>query len=90
MVTKAMLAKELKKEGLPYNAAVSCINALFESMAEHLSQNKTIELRGFGTFYIGKRAACRPGINGSMAVPKHGRVLFRPGEKLRRAAWKLN
>jgi len=87
MVTKALLAKELKKNGLSYRSAIHHIDALFETMNSLLSNGERIELRGFGTFYVGRRAARRTGINGQMAVPEHGRIVFRPSEKLRRAVW---
>lgn len=87
MVTKAILAKELKKSGLSYRDAVQHIDVLFDSMKTQLSHDRRIEIRGFGTFYVGRRAARKTSINGQMAVPEHGKVVFRPCEKLRRAVW---
>ena len=86
-MTKDMLAKELKKSGISYRRALYCIDTLFDSITEGLSQNENIELRGFGTFYIAKRASRKTSINGNYTVPEHGVVAFRPSEKLRRAVW---
>ena len=87
MITKAALAKALKPAGLPYTAAVQCIDILIETIAEGLAAGETVELRGLGSFAVKTRAARRTSINGLMTVPEHGRVVFRPGEKLRRAVW---
>ena len=87
MITKATLAKALKPAGLPYAAAVQCIDVLIETIAEGLASGESVELRGLGSFGVKTRSARKTSINGRMIVPEHGRVVFRPGEKLRRAVW---
>jgi len=87
MVNKSTLAKELKKSNLPYAIAVLCIDSLFESMRGSLSRGEHIEIRGFGTFYIAKRAPRQMNINGQKSIPAHGKVMFRPCKKLRKAVW---
>ena len=88
VITKAFLAKELRKPaGLPYTTAVRCIDVVLETITSCLTHGESIELRGFGSFCVKTRASRKTGINGQMAVPEHGRVVFRPGEKLRRAVW---
>ena len=89
MITKAILARELTKSELSrsHRIAELCIDAVLDSISRALSEGKRIELRGFGTFSVKKTAAHHTGINGHMAVPEHGRVIFQPCESLRRAAW---
>jgi DNA-binding protein HU-beta len=88
MITKAALAKALKKPtGLSYTTAALCIDVLIEAITEGLARGEAIELRGLGSFAVKARAARKTSINGQMAVPAHGQVVFRPSEKLRRAAW---
>jgi len=86
MITKAILAKELKKHNLPYRTAVLCVDLLFSSIKDYLSEGERIELRNFGTFYISKRASRKIAFNDQL-IPPHGKVVFRPCEKLRRSAW---
>jgi integration host factor subunit beta len=88
MVTKSILAKKLKTT-LTNRAAFLCIDTLLESMADALSRGERIELRGFGSFYVSKQAPRKTSINGGMAVPEHGRIVFRPVEKLRQSVLKL-
>lgn len=88
MVTRALLAKELKeRSGLPYTTAAACVDILLERMFSFLTAGEGIELRGFGSFGVKTGAARKTSINGQTAVPEHGRVFFRPGEQLRRAVW---
>jgi len=87
MLTKATLAKELKKSGFTYREAIECINTLLDSISTGLSQNNRFELRGFGTFYVARQAARKISINGHTSVPAHGKVVFRPCDKLRRSVW---
>jgi nucleoid DNA-binding protein len=58
-------------------------------LAESLAAGEKIELRGLGTFGL-KRAAGKkyPSLlSGGKVLPAHGRVVFHPCEKLRRAVW---
>lgn len=89
MITKAILAKELTKSELSrsHRTAILCIDTLLDSMSEALSKGERIELRGFGSFCVKTSAAHKTGINGRMAVPEHGRIIFQPSDSLRKAAW---
>lgn len=60
---------------------------LLDSISEALSKGERIELRGFGSFRVKKSAAHKTGINGRMAIPEHGRIVFQPSDSLRHAAW---
>ena len=89
MTTKSTLAKELANSNLyvSHRIAELCIDAVLKSISRALSEGDRIELRGFGTFSVKKAAAHRTGINGRMAVPEHGRIVFQPCESLRKSAW---
>ncbi|MDR1389530.1 MAG: HU family DNA-binding protein [Treponema sp.] len=88
MITKAALAKELKgPAGLSYRASVMCLDVLLEAIARGLSKGETVELRGFGSFGVNAVKPRRAGINGMMTIPAHGRISFRPCQKLRDAVW---
>ena len=87
MLTKALLAKELRKPGLSYRDASVYLDILIETIIESLSKGETIQLRGFGTFYISKRSARKTSINKQMSIPEHGSVVFRPCDNLRKAVW---
>jgi nucleoid DNA-binding protein len=87
VITKAILAKELKQSGLSFDSAVECIDTLFESMTDALSQGERIELRGFGSFQVVKRAARTANLNGRITIPEHANVKFLPGRQLRKAVW---
>ena len=87
MITKATLAKDLKRHNLSYRTAALCVDLLFESIKGYLSEGEHIEIRNFGTFSISKRAPRKTALNGQRVIPAHGKVTFRPYEKLRRSAW---
>ena len=87
VITKALLAKELRKPGLSCRDAAVYIDVLTEAMIEALSKGESIQLRGFGTFSVKKQAARKTAINGNMYVPEHWRVVFRPCDSLRKAVW---
>jgi nucleoid DNA-binding protein len=85
MQTKATLAKKLREPGLSYRDASVYLDILLDTIVETLSNGESIQLRGFGTFYVGKRAARNTSISG--VVPEHGIVAFRPSDNLRKAVW---
>ena len=86
MITKSILAKELKRHNLSQRTAVLCVDLLFSAIKDYLTEGERIELRNFGTFYISKRASRKTAFNDRL-IPPHGKVVFRPCEKLRRSAW---
>ena len=89
MINKAVLAKEITKSDFSHNqrTAELCIDIVLNSIAKALSKGERIELRGFGTFSVKRRAARKTSINGNITVPEHGKVFFLPCESLRKAAW---
>ena len=87
MATKATLVKELRKPGLSYRDASVYIDVLTDTIIGVLSRGESIQLRGFGTFYVKKQSARQTSLNGQMTVPEHGRIIFRPSDNLRKAVW---
>jgi nucleoid DNA-binding protein len=89
MVNKATIMQKINKaSGLPLRDASVCIDILINTIAEAAAKGERIELRGFGTFFIKKTAAKRITLpNAAKIVPEHGRIMFRPCEKLREAVW---
>ena len=63
------------------------IDTFFESIEEALREKRSIELRGFGTFFISKinekYSARNPKTGGLIYVPKKNKVRFRPSKKFK-------
>jgi nucleoid DNA-binding protein len=89
-VNRASLTRSLRKAaGLTYQEAALCVDILVEAVAEGVAKSGRVELRGLGSFSvvrIGKKNF-PASVSENKTVPAHGRVLFRPSEKLRRAVW---
>ena len=62
------------------------LDNLFEELKTGLSEGKTIELRGLGTFEVrsrkGKEKARNPKTGETVSVDDHGVAYFRPGKEL--------
>jgi len=69
------------------------IDEFFEELKGALSEDKVVELRGFGTFEIrtrkGREKARNPKTGETVPVQAHGVAVFRPGKELKKAAWPL-
>lgn len=69
------------------------IDALFDELKDALSEDRVIELRGFGTFEIrtrkGRERARNPKTGEIVPVHTHGVAVFRPGKELKKIAWPL-
>lgn len=67
---------------LPLKDIASMVERLFELLSESLAQGKRVEIRGFGTFSLGSRAARRM-VDPRTGVVRHlsarKTVLFKPG-----------
>ena len=87
MASKAELIKFLREAaGLSVAQSAVCVNGMVEWLALTLEQEGRVELRGLGSFFV-KQTNERKTALESGNVPAHGRVVFRPCEKLRRAVW---
>lgn len=69
------------------------IDAFFDELKNALSDDRVIELRGFGTFEIrtrkGRQHARNPRTGETISVSNHGVTAFRPGRELKEIAWKM-
>lgn len=91
-VTKAELIEALHaSSALNRKDIHGLIDSLFEEIKGAILENKTVELRGFGTFEIrlrkGRKRARNPKTGAIVSVEDHGVASFRPGRELKRAAW---
>jgi len=88
MIKKALLMQEIAKTTkLPLREASACIDVIFDAMADAISRGERIELRGFGSFVVRQVAARKTALANGSVVPAHGRIVFRPCQKLRESVW---
>ena len=71
----------------PLREASMCIDVIFDIMSDAISRGERIELRGFGSFDVRQVAARKTALANSAIVPAHGRIVFRPCQKLRQSVW---
>ena len=90
MANKAALARTVRKAtGLSYRQSAQCVDIIVDALADFLSAGEKIELRGLGSFYIHiAPEKLYPSLRiENKTIPAHGRISFRPCEKLRRSVW---
>jgi len=80
----SLTKKVNKTAGLSLLDASVCIDVIFESIADSISRGERVELRGFGSFFVKETAARKAAFAN---VPAHGRVVFRPCQKLKMSVW---
>jgi nucleoid DNA-binding protein len=87
--TRTELARELwESTGFPIAEMNFSVNVFVNWIVGTLGEGKGIELRGLGSFEVKKTAPRRVAMGGQEStVPAHGRVVFKPCEKLRKAVW---
>jgi len=58
-------------------------------MADAISRGERIELRGFGAFFIRPvpQKKYPSSFSDQTVVPAHGRIVFRPCQKLKTSVW---
>lgn len=93
-VTKAELIEALHaRSALNRKDIHGLIDALFEEIKGAILEEKTVELRGFGTFEVklrkGRKRARNPKTGAIVSVEDHGVASFRPGRELKKAAWDI-
>ena len=89
-MNKAVLMRKVSKAtGLTLRETSACIDAMIDAITSEVSRNGRVEFRGLGTFLVKKTAARKIVFNNSAStiVPEHGRVVFRPCQKLRQSVW---
>jgi integration host factor subunit beta len=71
----------------------SIVDEFFEEVKSGLSEDKVVELRGFGTFEVrtrkGREKARNPKTGEIVPVSAHGVAVFRPGKELKGVVWPL-
>ncbi len=88
-MSRPELIKLLKKKHPKLNKLQleTIIDAFFQSIEEALKKKRSIELRGFGTFFIKeikeKYSARNPKTGGLIYVPKKNKVRFRTSKKFK-------
>jgi len=69
------------------------IDEFFEQIKTALTEDKVVELRGFGTFEArtrkGRKKARNPKTGEIVSVGDHGVAAFRPGRDLKQSVWSL-
>ena len=76
-----------KQEGKSYNEVAPVIKATFEAMRTALTNEETVVIRHFGTFYTADRSEAKAfnvRTSQPIAVPAHRVARFRPAENLRK------
>ena len=76
-----------KTTHLPLRETSACIDVIFDEMADAISRRERIELRGFGSFDVRQVAPRKTALANGATVPAHGRIVFRPCQKLRESVW---
>ena len=89
-MSRPELIKQLKTKyrKLHSNQITAIIDTFFESIANALKVKKSVELRGFGTFFVKeikeKYSARNPKTQELIYVPKKNKVRFRASKKLKK------
>jgi len=90
MINKAALIRDIKKTtGITLRDASFCIDVIFDAITNAISRGERIELRGFGSFFIRDVSQKKypSSFSSQTVVPSHGRIVFRPCQKLRLSVW---
>ena len=89
-LTRAQIVENIHTSlGIPKSTILKIIELFYETVKEGLIQGRTIELRGFGTFYVKQRKGRigrNPKTGKKVEINTHGVALFRPGLELKREA----
>ena len=93
-ITKADIVERIYDDtGIQRGDIHRVIDNLFIVLKESLSEDKIIELRGFGTFEIrtrkGREKARNPKTGEIVSVEDHGVAVFRAGKELKKSCWGL-
>jgi integration host factor subunit beta len=90
-LTKAEIVETLiEKTGFDKKEILLIVDTIFEEIRAALSEDKIVELRGFGTFEIrtrkGRSKARNPRTGELIQVHDHGVTIFRAGKELKESA----
>lgn len=92
-LTKAEIISTLtEKYQIPAKDIHVILDGFMDELKKGLVEERTIELRGFGTFEIkrrkGREKARNPKTGATVAVEDHNVAIFRPGKELKDELWK--
>ena len=93
-LTKAEIIKNINEStGIDTSSIGIVINQMFEELKEALIDDRTIELRGFGTFEPkirkAKVKAHNPKTGEPCSVEAHRVATFKQGQELKKALWSM-
>ena len=93
-LTKAEIIKNINEStGIDTSSIGIVINQMFEELKEALIEDRTIELRGFGTFEArvrkAKAKAHNPKTGEPCSVKAHRVATFKQGQELKKALWSM-
>ncbi len=93
-LTKAEIIESIyERLGVNRKDIHNIVDEFFEEIKNGLTDDKVVELRGFGTFEIrtrkGRERARNPKTGEIVPVSAHGVAVFRPGKELKHIAWPL-
>jgi integration host factor subunit beta len=92
--TKAEIVDSIyEQSGMDKREIRYVLDAAFDSIRDALGSNRTVELRGFGSFKVryrkGRAKARDPRTGAIISSLPHGVASFRPGIEIKRAVWPL-
>jgi integration host factor subunit beta len=78
-----------KSTGLSLRDSSACIDSIINTLNEAIPRGEKVELRGFGSFSIRHISSKKypSSFSGDKVIPSHGRIVFRPCQKLRLSVW---
>ena len=93
-LTKAEIVENLSEKSSVNKREIHIlVDSIFEEIKKALTEDKIVELRGFGTFEIrtrrGRSKARNPKTGEILEVEDHGAAVFRPGKELKESTWTL-
>jgi nucleoid DNA-binding protein len=88
MINKAALMRAINKTAqLSYREAALCVDIIIETITGGIIRGERVELRELGSFSVRKIAARKTPLVDGAVIPAHGRIVFRPCQKLRESVW---
>jgi len=85
MINKASLMRKINKSTyIPLRDASLCIDVIIEEITEAIARGERVELRNLGSFFV-REVATKKAVFAN--IPAHGRIAFRPCQKLRQSVW---
>ena len=83
-MTKADIVKEISsKTGIEKNIVLATVESFMETVKESLATEENVDLRGFGSFILKKRAtktARNISKNTTIIIPEHNIPAFKPAK----------